>query len=285
MVSNKQRKKLLKNKKITHSALVATAPYISRMQAYGELFSDYPTVKFLINHVLQSDRLIKQNLLPQDLPELLLPDDIQDQIFQKINQQFAPGDTAGDQKWNQLVAALPQLDADLRGFRDYLEEQYGMWAYISAPLVADIADYVGDSAVLEVMAGNGYISKGLKDLHKTVYTTDSLAWTTENQTGKHQVTDVEKLDAIAAIQKYQDQVDYVIMSWSPDGLPIDQEILATLRQSARPLKLIVLGEKNGATNSKQFWEMAHYIEPEATAKLNRHHQPFDLIKDQIYLID
>lgn len=285
MVSNKQRKKLLKNHKVTAKAKPQPA-YIERMTHYGQLFADYPAIKFLVNNVLQADRLIAQGLLPQDLPELILPDDIQDQIFTKINAQFAPKDPKGDQLWDTLSAALPKLDQDLRSFRDYLEDQYGMWAYISAPFVADLADYVNGHGVLEIMAGNGYISKGLKDLKQPAIATDSLAWTNENQTGNHQVTTVEKLDALTAIKKYQDTVDYVIMSWSPDGMDIDQQVLQTIReQPNQNLKLIVIGEKNGATNSAAFWQLANYIEPAATQKLNRHHQPFDLIKDQVYLID
>lgn len=285
MVSNKQRKKLLKNHHVTTKQKNQPA-YIERMNRHGQLFSDYPAVKFLVNNVLQADRLISQGLLPQDLPELILPDDIQDQIFNNLNAKFAPKDPEGDRLWDTLSAALPKLDQDLRSFRDYLEDQYGMWAYISAPFVADLAEYVKGHGVLEIMAGNGYISKGLRDLKQPVIATDSLAWTNENQTGNQQVTSVEKIDALDAIRKYQDQVDYVIMSWSPDGLPIDQQVLQTIREQPNTkLKLIVIGEKNGATDSAEFWQLANYIEPAATEKLNRHHQPFDLIKDQVYLVD
>lgn len=50
---------------------------------YRDLFDDFPQIKFLINNVLESDRLIKNGLLPQPLPKLLLPDNIQDIIFKK----------------------------------------------------------------------------------------------------------------------------------------------------------------------------------------------------------
>jgi hypothetical protein len=282
MLSNKQKRKLLKK----HPAKkAASSGYINQLLNYREQFDGYPQIKYLINNVIQSDHLIKSGLLPQDLPELLLPDDAQDQIFQKINQQFAKGDPAGDRLWTQLSDALPKLDKLLRSYRDYLESEYGMWAYISAPFVKDLADYIRPGAALEIMTGNGYISKGLQDLGIQVYPTDSFAWTTENQTGKHPVTDIEQLDALAAIAKYQDQVNVVIMSWSPDKSSIDQEVLKAIRKNHNQLKLIVIGEKNGATNSKQFWLQAHYIEPDATNRLNRHHQPFDLIKDQVYLVD
>lgn len=283
MLTNKQKKKLLKNR--NHRKISAESSYITQMKHYRELFSDFPDIKFLINNVLESDHLIKSKLLPQELPELLLPDNSQDLIFKKINQEFDQGDPAGDQLWNQLTDALPKLDKALRSYRDYLEKQYGMWAYISGPFIKSLAAYIGNSPVLEVMAGNGYISKGLRDLGLTVYPTDSLEWVTENQTGKHQVTQIEKLDAVSAINKYQSKVKFVIMSWAPDKGTADVAVLEAIRKADNDLKLIVIGEKNGATNSKAFWQKAHIIEPEAAKKLNAHHQPFDLIKDQVYLVD
>ncbi|WP_268913392.1 SAM-dependent methyltransferase [Lentilactobacillus sp. SPB1-3] len=284
MLSNKQKKKLLK-KHSQAKPMSKETDYISKLNYYRELYTDVPEVVFLINNILQSDRLIKAGMLPQDLPELILPDDIQDQIFAIVNAKYAKGDPAGDHLWNQLTNELPKADKLLRSYRDYLEETYGMWAYISAPFVKAIADYVGDAAVLEVMAGNGYISRGLQNLGRTVYPTDSLAWETENQTGNHQVIDVEKLDAISAIQKYSDKVKYVIMSWSPDKDTIDMKILNEIRNANHNLTLIVIGEKNGATNSTEFWQQANFIDQPAANKLNEHHQPFDLIKDQVYLVD
>ncbi|UDM32095.1 SAM-dependent methyltransferase [Lentilactobacillus laojiaonis] len=281
MVSNKRKKQLLKHR----SASKSNNPYIDQLLKYQKMYQNYPRIKFLINNIIQSDSLISKGLLPQDLPELLLPDDIQDEIYTTINQTYAANDPKGDQIWNELSNNLPKLDQLIRSYRDYLEDHYGMWAYISAPFVQDISEYVKDKKVLEVMAGNGYISKGLKNLGTTVYPTDSLAWTSENQTGKKPVIDVEPLDALAAIEKYQDTVDYVIMSWSPDGDPIDQQILEAIRKADHKLQLIVIGEKDGATNTTDFWQMANYVEPDATKQLNRHHQPFDLINDQLYLID
>ncbi len=285
MLSNKQKKKLLKNKKQT--ALTAKdTDYIAEMKHYRDLFKDYPSVVFLINNVIESDHLIKSGILPQDLPELILPNNIQDEIFKKINAKFAKDDPQGDKLWAKLSEALPKLDKALRNYRDYLEEKYGMWAYISAPFVKDLAEYIGKNSVLEIMAGNGYISKGLRNLGVKVYPTDSLTWTKENQTGKHQLLPIEQMDAISAIKKYASEVNYVIMSWSPDKDPIDQQVLQEIRKADnKQLKLIVIGEKNGATNSKKFWELAKFVDENQAKKLNVHHQPFDLIKDQVYLVE
>lgn len=281
----KKLKKLKKRVKKAQQA-VHQAPYISELMSARDLFDDFPEIKYLINNAMESDRLLKSGLLPQPLPTLLLPDDIQDTIFNQVNQQYPKDDPRGDQLWNKYSAALPKLDRALRNFRDYLEDTYGMWSYVNAPFAKALADYLNGSPVLEIMAGNGYISKGLRNnnANQQIYTTDSQAWTKENETGKHPVTKIEKLDAISAIKKYGDQVEYVIMSWAPDKGETDWDVLQLLRQNYPDVKFLVIGEKNGATNSKKFWQEAQLSQDEELQKVNQQLHSFDLIDEQIYLV-
>jgi hypothetical protein len=281
---NPQKLKKLKRQLKKSRPVSVTNNYITRLERYRELFNQNSTIIFLINQVLESNRLIQQKLLPQQLPELELPLDIQDQIFNQIKEQYPLGDPKGDQLWEKLIAELPKLDKLLRSYRDYLEETYGMWAYISAPFINDLTHYLGGRPTLEIMAGNGYISQGLRLKKQPVYATDSLDWIAENETGKHLVTEVEKLDALAAIEKYSSQVAFVIMSWSPDGIPIDVEVLEKLRSLPEQPTLICIGEPNGATNSADFWKRATLVDTDDAQRLNQHYQSFDLIHDQVYLI-
>ncbi len=280
----KQLKKLKKQVKKAHK-VVKKQPYIEQLMAYRDLFEDFPQIKFLINNALESDRLIKNGLLPQPLPKLMLPDNIQDIIFQKVNEQYPQGNPEGDQLWDRYVAALPKLDQLLRDYRDYLEETYGMWSYVNAPYIKALSEYLHGRPTLEIMAGNGYISGGLINLRpaQTIYATDSTDWTHENETGKHPVTTIEPLDALTAIKKYGSQVDYVIMSWSPDKVEIDWEVLQLLRNDYPEVKLLVIGEKNGATNSAKFWQNAQLTQDAELQKVNEHLHSFDLIDEQIYL--
>lgn len=160
-----------------------------------------------------------------------------------------------------------------------------MWSYVNAPFAKALSEYLDGKPVLEIMAGNGYISKGLRNNNSSqkIYTTDSQAWVNENETGKHPVTEIEKLDAIAAIKKYGDQVDYVIMSWAPDKQETDWEVLQLLRQDYPDVKLLVIGEKDGATDSKKFWQNAQLSQDEKLQKVNRQLHSFDLIDEQVYL--
>lgn len=283
---NPKKLKQLKERVKRAQQAVHQAPYISELMRDRDLFDDFPEVKYLINNALESDRLLKNGLLPQPLPTLLLPDDIQDTIFKQVNQQYPQGDPRGDQLWNKYSAALPKLDKSLRNFRDYLEDTYGMWSYVNAPFAKALADYLNGAPVLEIMAGNGYISKGLRNnnANQRIYTTDSQAWTRENETGKHPVTTIEKLDAISAIKKYGDQVDYVIMSWAPDKEEVDWDVLQLLRHDYPDVKFLVIGEQDGATNSKKFWQEAQLSQDEGLQRVNQQLHSFDLIDEQIYLV-
>ncbi|WP_251545711.1 SAM-dependent methyltransferase [Limosilactobacillus caecicola] len=281
----KQLKKLKKQYHRAHAAVKKT-PYIQQLEQYADLFKDFSSIKFLINNALLSDRLLRSGLLPQPLPKMLLPDDIQDTIFQQVNAEYPKGDPRGDKLWNQYSAALPKLDRLLRNFRDYLEETYGMWSYTNSSFTNSLSKYLAGKPVLEVMAGNGYLSKGLRNSnpHQVIYTTDSQAWTKENETGKHPVTPIERLDAFAAVQKYGHQVDFVIMSWAPDKGEQDWELLQLLRNDYPELQFLVIGEKDGATNSPAFWQNAHLSQPTELQEVNQYLKSFDLIDEQIYLV-
>ncbi len=69
--------------------------YLRQLTNYRNLFKDYGSIVFLINQVLESERLIRQNLLPQQLPLLELPDDVQEQIFNRLKERFPLGDPRG----------------------------------------------------------------------------------------------------------------------------------------------------------------------------------------------
>lgn len=277
----KLKKRVKKAQKVVHQD-----PYIKRLMNYRDLFNDFPAIKYLINNALESDRLLKNGLLPQPLPRLLLPDDIQDTIFKKINAQYPQGDPQGDALWDKYSVTLPKLDKDLRNFRDYLEDTYGMWSYVNAPFAKALSNYINGAPVLELMAGNGYISKGLRNNNPTqrIYTTDSQAWVKENETGKHPVTKIERLDAIDAVKKYGNDVQFIIMSWAPDKQETDWEVLQLIREDYPDVHFLVIGEKDGATDSKRFWQEAELSQDEELKRVNQQLHSFDLIDEQIYLV-
>ena len=76
-------------------------------------------------------------------------------------------------------------------------------------------------------------------------------------------------------------MDVIIMEWAPDTSEDDWEVLQKLRTMRWPGEFIVIGERNGATNSEKFWDECRLEEPE---DLNQRHERFDFIDDRVYLV-
>ena len=74
------------------------------------------------------------------------------------------------------------------------------------------------------------------------------------------------------------------MSWAPDKGDQDWQVLQYLRKNYPDIKFLVVGEQNGATDSKDFWNNAQLSQPEDLQKVNQYLKTFDLIDEQIYLV-
>mgnify|MGYP003365069577 CR=1 FL=1 len=181
-----------------------------------------------------------------------------------------------------MSAHLEEFDHDLGDFRSYLQTRFGYWATITQDFVAELKAAFPDQSFLELMAGNGYLSKGLRDLDVETYCTDDLSWSQYNQTGNLKMTEVESLDALSALDKYGSQVDNVILAWSPDREDIDYKVLQKIRQM--DVNFLLIGEKNGATDSKEFWDDAQLIDDPRIDKVNQSYSRYDIVHDQLYLV-
>ena len=141
----------------------------------------------------------------------------------------------------------------------------------------DLALHLNGRKTLQLMSGNAVLSAGLAN----VTATDSFDWSKQDVTRPDPWTKVENLDATSAVEKYADVMDVIIMEWAPDTSEDDWEVLQKLRTMRWPGEFIVIGERNGATNSEKFWDECRLEEPE---DLNQRHERFDFIDDRVYLI-
>lgn len=190
-------------------------------------------------------------------------------------------DFDGDE-FETVVTQLQEFDTKLGDFRSYLQNSYGYWATVTQPLMSTWSKLFPNEKYLELMAGNGYISKGFRDNGIKSICTDNLSWSKQSPTGNKKITDVEQIDALDAIDKYQTQVDAIVLAWSPDREEIDFEILEKIRKTE--LKFFLIGEKYGATNSKKFWDHAKIISDQRIDELNQVYPQYDLVHDKIFLI-
>ncbi|QFP79577.1 hypothetical protein [Latilactobacillus graminis] len=254
--------------------------YPEKLRESYLFFASVPAIQVQIQAVLTSLAQLEQGRLPiHNLPILGIDTALYlETLLQAEQGAFSTVHPA------QMQHQLQLIDHLLRNYREYLENHFGMWAYITTDLTAAFVREFPKWRFLEVMAGNGYLSAGLRQAGASVICTDNLAWTAENETGRQLVTPIITLDAKQAVQQYATQVDAILMSWSPNGIPIDYVLLQQLREMEHAPALFCLGERFGATNSHAFWRAARYHNDARLSRINRHLRPFDLMRDRFYWI-
>jgi len=221
------------------------------------------------------DALNKDELPQYHFPQLQLSE-------KEITSYMEQNITMSEADFQTMTTNLEKFDHDLGEFRTYLQTRFGYWATFTKDFVEQMVIDYPNQSFLELMAGNGYLSKGLRDLNVETYCTDDLSWSQYNQTGQLLVTQVESLDAISALVKYGQKVDNVVLAWSPDREDIDFKVLQKIRHL--DVNFFVIGEKYGATNSREFWDAAKLVDSSRIKQVNRVYSRYDLVHDKVYLV-
>ena len=180
------------------------------------------------------------------------------------------------------LADLMALDHLLHNFRRYIAFHDGMWSFVHKDFFATWQQLYGRQRYLEVAAGNGYVSAGLRDQGNPTITTDAHTWVAENVTGRQPLIPVKTATANAALFLYAAQVDAVVMAWSPDKDPNDVRFLHIMQRYFPDKQLFVIGERYGATNSRLFWQEAVVVPDRRIFALNRALGHFDAIHERVY---
>lgn len=228
-----------------------------QLQQFQQQFMDHPVAKRKIDAALTTYRGLAQHQLPdQPLPNLSFS------VHQLMNQP-----------------ALIPVDTLLADFRQALITTYGIWHLPNNRWLDDLHTFIAGRPVLEIMAGNGVIAHGLRARGNDVLATDNFVWSGQDNQRPMPWTPVITCSAAQALRLYPHPV--VIMSWAPDTDDSDWQVLQTLRQTHFPGDFIVIGEKMQATNSPKFWADAQLTQ---LPLLNQHHNHFDTIHDQVYLV-
>ncbi len=124
-----------------------------------------------------------------------------------------------------------------------------------------LKDIIGENKVLEIMCGLGSYTATLRALGVSSIATDDMSWI-DYDTSKYQgwkknawIEDVESLDAVSAIKKYGETVDFILMSWPPQHEPYAFEALQTMREVNPECRMIYIGEeKGGCTADDDFFD-------------------------------
>lgn len=234
--------------------------YVKQVQAIRQNFLKLTPVVEKCDQILATINAYQQQRLSQvELTALELSTDL---IFDNLIE------------YPQLMDVSPRFE----NLRQVMIESFGIWHICNQLWINDLQAFCGlDAHNLEIMAGNAVISANLKN----TIATDNLDWQGQDNDRPCPWTAVEKLDAVTAVQKYYSHMDNIIMAWAPDSGEVDWQVLQFLRQNHFQGNLIVIGERNGATNSAKFWQNAQL---QLVDQLNQHHRPFDFINDQVWLV-
>ncbi|HIX02218.1 MAG TPA: SAM-dependent methyltransferase [Candidatus Ligilactobacillus excrementigallinarum] len=234
--------------------------YQHQLEAMRGYFQQLSPVVQIIDSVLTAIDAFQQHKLPANpiLPLELSDDLILDNVIE--------------------YPEIMKVSSYLENLRQVLVENFGIWHVANQQWINDLQRFVGTkSHNLEIMAGNAMISTFLLN----TIATDNLDWQGQDNQHPQPWTKVKKVDAIEAVNKYYAHVDNIIMAWAPNMGTADIEVLEFLQVHHFKGNFIVIGEKNGATNTEAFWQNAHLTMP---TLLNRHHQPFDFIQDAVYVV-
>lgn len=244
--------------------------YWPKMMALADKYAAIPAVRERQDALVAARTAIAQQQLPQrQLPKLELP--------------LATYALAAEIPEGQL-AELMTLNHMFGNFRWYIAYHYGVWAYITQELISTWLREFPHRRYLELAAGNGVLSAGLRAAGAQVISTDALTWVAENGTGKQPWTEVVQASATSALWQYGDQVDAVILAWSPDKDINDVHVLHTIREHFPQLDFFVIGDRFGITNSQTFWREAHIAANRPLLRLNQAFRAFDAVGDKIYLV-
>ncbi|MEQ4551262.1 SAM-dependent methyltransferase [Weissella sp. GP1] len=260
--------------------------YLGELLPYLGRYQNIPTMANLMQQAIDTLEQLNAGYLPAALPTMEVPESVIPELQNYVLAQYPDNADAGNALWLELTEPLEDIDFLLRHLRDALIEYFSMYGFVSNDFVRDLSAYTDGQPVLELMAGHGYISAGLKAIapEQKIIATDNEDWRTQpDPTSAKPVTDVENMDAIAALDMYGENVSTVIMSWAPDTTDADWQVLQYIRdnQYRFDFDFIVIGEKDGATDSDVFWYEA---EVEEVPALNAHHHSFDLIDERVYLV-
>ncbi|MED2737115.1 hypothetical protein [Bacillus toyonensis] len=161
----------------------------------------------------------------------------------------------------------------------------GMFGFVSWRWIIPLSKWIGERKCLEVMAGRGWLSHALRTKGIDVIATDNFSWNRPQfiQNWTDTVTDIEKIDAIDAVEKYGSKIDILIMSW-PFRNNTAYKVIKTLYEINPNVLIIYIGEGNGgSTANGDFFKSFSLIEDYEFETVASHYQSWNMIKDGLFL--
>lgn len=118
-------------------------------------------------------------------------------------------------------------------------------------LTKALAEKIKGKKSLEIMAGNGLLSYMLREDGIDTFATDIAPDKSNEYIAMRNGVygDIKKMDAISAVKKYGQNMDYLLCSWPPQGETEVLHVLETFNKMKKDAILIYIGEWKGGFNA------------------------------------
>lgn len=200
------------------------------------------------------------------------------QILELLRQKKIPECyPAAEAGGHQLGLESLQIRSQLQGLCGYCLLAYD-W-------IKPLAEWIGSRKCLEIMCGSGALSKALQDCGVQIRATDDFSWDENHAVPwfRDPWTEIEQLNAAAAIEKYGAEIDFVICSW-PFLSDDCYHALLKMRTINPSAAMIYIGEWYGATASDAFFETAQIVTDSSFRQAVQQFKSIYGFQDQPYLV-
>ena len=173
---------------------------------------------------------------------------------------------------------------DLYSIRDTFIKNFGYWI-INQQNINNLKEFIGNSKVLEIMAGTGYVGNLLATNGINIVSTDNNSW---SGTFKTVYRRDECIDCIKAIEKYGKECDVLLMSWVPYQETIGAKAMSLYHEINPNGAIIWIGEpEGGCCGCDEDFEVMEKIgrSEELEDIFNYNFEQFIYMNDEAYIMD
>jgi hypothetical protein len=137
------------------------------------------------------------------------------------------------------------------------------YANLNFQLTKALAEKLKGKKALEIMSGNGLLSYMLREDGLDTFATDIAPDKSNEYIAMRNGSygDIKKMDAISAVKKYGQNMDYLLCSWPPQGEEEVLHALETFNKMKKNATLIYIGEWKGGFNATdEFFQRVEIVE-------------------------
>jgi hypothetical protein len=131
-----------------------------------------------------------------------------------------------------------------------IANHYGMWVIVDRTWTADLARWIGERKVLEIMAGVGWLAQALSEHGINIDATDDFSWSVpadciEGRDFSPVYPSLRHQSAVEAVQA--SDADILLIAWPPADADAIIEAVCDAWGTGRPV--LYIGETPGSINS------------------------------------